>query len=425
MTMPVRTLPLAQNWDCHNCSDCCRTYEVRVSQEERDRILKQGWMADPALAGCEPIVRDSKTGQYRLNHNSEGACVFLEDNKLCRIHAKFGEAAKPMACRVYPFILVPAGEHWRVGIRFACPSAAGNKGRPVADHSAALGEYAALFEDFVGPAAANATPPLLQPGQAVDWPDLIRFMRAFIDLVQMTETPIELRLRRVAALADICRKSTFESVAGPRLSDFLKVMTAVVLEDVPADPSAIRKPSWVGRMLFLQQLAIYSRKDNGPNSGIASRSRWTRLRAAWRYARGKGRIPKLHGLIPDKTFAEADRPGLPLASETQELLTRYFSIKILSLQFCGPTNFQRHFWDGLDSLLLVFPTVIWLGRVFTTPERNQAEAIQLALRLVDDSFGFNSLLGVPRQTWANRTMALRGEITRLIAWTGRTQTSPA
>ena len=63
-------------------------------------------------------------GEYRLNQNAEAACVFLGPGGRCRIHAKFGHDAKPLACRLYPFVLVPAGKRWRVGLRFSCPSVA-------------------------------------------------------------------------------------------------------------------------------------------------------------------------------------------------------------------------------------------------------------------------------------------------------------
>ena len=59
-----------------------------------------------------------------LNHRADGGCVFLGADNLCRIHGKFGSAAKPLACRIYPFLLVPAGDHWNLGLRLACPSAA-------------------------------------------------------------------------------------------------------------------------------------------------------------------------------------------------------------------------------------------------------------------------------------------------------------
>lgn len=419
MPLPVRPLPTVQNWDCHGCSDCCRTYAVGVSEAERARIEGQKWDEDPALKGVLPVVYDPSLGGYRMNHTADGACVLLGPDNRCRIHAKFGAAAKPMACRVYPFVFVPMGDHWRVGIRFSCPSAAENKGRPLPLQAADIKENAALMEAEVGPPPADMPVPPLQPGQVVSRADLLQFTTAVLKLLRDEERPIERRLRMVAGLADFCKKAVFEKVTGERLSEFLDIAVAMVEDDVPADPYAVRKPGWVGRMLFRQVLALYARKDNGPNKGIASRGKWTRFKAGWRFGRGRGRVPKLHAKIPDTTFAVAEMPIGELSATGQALLSRFYQVKVESMQFTGPTNYHRPFWLGLESLLLTFPVMMWLTRVFASDGRDKDDSLLEALRLVDDSFGFNKLLGTGRQNWALRTMAARGEVPRLIAWYAR------
>ena len=35
MGWPVRHLPVIQQWDCHGCGECCREYEVHVTEAER------------------------------------------------------------------------------------------------------------------------------------------------------------------------------------------------------------------------------------------------------------------------------------------------------------------------------------------------------------------------------------------------------
>lgn len=419
MPLPVRPLPTVQKWDCHGCSDCCRTYAVGVSEAERARIEGQKWEDEPALNGVLPTVYDPSMGGYRMNHTADGACVLLGPDNRCRIHAKFGSAAKPMACRVYPFVLVPAGDHWRLGIRFSCPSAAENKGRPLADHAADLKAYAGLVEADVGAQLKDQPVPPLQPGQVLPWADLLRFTKAILDLLRDEARPIERRLRMVAALADFCKKAVFETVTGQRLTEFLDIAVAMAEDDVPADPESIPKPGWVGRMLFRQMAAVYARKDNGPNKGIASRGKWTRFKAGWRFARGRGRVPKLHGRFPDTTFAVAEMPAGDLSAAGQALLARFYRVKVESMQFVGPTNHRRPFWLGLESLLLTFPVILWLTRVFASDGRDKDESLTEALRLVDDSFGFNKLLGSGRQNWAVGTLAGRGEIARLIAWYSR------
>ncbi|HEX6985253.1 MAG TPA: YkgJ family cysteine cluster protein, partial [Planctomycetaceae bacterium] len=96
MALPLE-LPVLQRWGCHNCGGCCRRHLIEITDEERSRILSQGWEGDPALAGVRtvvPLARWPKK-RWRLNHTADGSCVFLDDRGLCRIHAKHGEAAKP------------------------------------------------------------------------------------------------------------------------------------------------------------------------------------------------------------------------------------------------------------------------------------------------------------------------------------------
>ena len=43
----------------------------------------------------------------------------------------------------------------------------------------------------------------------------------------------------------------------------------------------------------------------------------------------------------------------------------------------------------------------------------------MAVRIVDDNFGHNRLLGMSRQKLATRLIASRGELAKLIGWYGR------
>ncbi len=413
MPMPVRSLPTVQNWDCRSCSDCCRTYSVPVTVAEREAIARQGWRSEPGFETLETVLPDPDG--FRLAHKPDGSCVFLGADNRCRIHAKFGAAAKPRACRIYPFVLVPAGNHWRVGVRFACPAAAANQGRKMSAHAGELAEFVRLLEADSARSVAELPPPPLQWGRSVPWPDLLRFNAAVLELLDEPAYSLERRLRQITALADVCRKSRFDDVQGQRLKEFLNVMAAVVVEEVPVR-NVVPKPGWGGRMLFRQLAAVYARKDNGPDAGIAPRGKWVRIRSAWRFARGTGTIPKLHARIPTMTFAEAEEPAGPFPPDAEALLLRYYRVKVESLQFCGPTNFRRGYWEGLASLLMTFPAVMWLARVFNRGGLDRVSAIKLALRIVDDSFGYNQLLDAGRQPRAMRTLADRGEVAKLIAW---------
>jgi lysine-N-methylase len=419
MPLPVRSLPVLQNWDCHGCGECCREYLVRVTDAERARIEAQGWEDDPALKGTKPFRRAGPLWRrkYHLNHRPDGSCVFLDEKGLCRIHAKFGPEAKPLACRVYPFMLVPAGDHWRVGLRFACPSASRNLGRPLGEHQDEVRQYAAGLEEREGVGGVIVPPPMLGRAQSAPWSDLFHFIRALRGVVGNEQRPLEWRLRKMLALAHLCREARFDKVTGRKLVEFLELIADGIDPEVPEKPEQIPPPGWVGRILFRQTVALCARKDNGPNRGISRHGRLALLWAAWRFARGTGRVPRVHGLMPQVRFDELELPAGPLPEAAERMLTRYYLVKLESAQFCGPTNYGRAFWDGLESLVLTFPAILWLARVFRDLPRE--EALTLALRVVDDNFGFNPLLGTRRQLLGQRIMARRGDLARLVAWYGR------
>ena len=419
MPLPVRSLTVLQNWDCAGCSDCCRTYHVSVSSAEKEMIAKQKWDDDPDLKGIELVVHDRKIGD-RLNHGTNGVCVFLGPDNRCRIHAKFGSAAKPLACRLYPFMLIPAGDHWRVGLRYACPQSIADAGRPMPEHLSDLREYARIQESDLGRPPEGDPPPPLQAGQSVDWPDLFRFVSAISELLN-ADTPMERKLRTVLAFASMMRKSQFEKVSGAKLGEFLEIVSAAVAEDVSADPATVARPGWVGRSLFRQVAAVYARKDLGLGHGdLVSRGALGRMAAAWRFAMGRGSVPTVHAAIPNgATFEAAERPTGRLTPASEALLTRYYRTKVESLQFCGRVNYRLPFWDGLESLALTFPVLMWLRRVIASDGMPDERAVEAALKIVDDNFGFNPLLGSFKQRTILGSIRTKDDLPRLVAWYGR------
>jgi lysine-N-methylase len=415
---PVRQLPVLQNWDCRGCGDCCREYRVAVTEGERQRILGQGWEGDPEIAGLPLFVGQGPpwARRYRLNQRADGSCVFLGKDGLCRIHAKFGAAAKPLACRLYPFILIPAADHWRVSLRFACPSAAASRGKPLADYQAELDGYAALLAKQAAGDMATMPAPELQAGQRVAWPDLLRFVQALTAILRNPHERLERRVRKCLALVALCRRARFAQVTGGRLVEFLNLVGAGLDEEVPEDPAPLPAPSWVGRVLFRQALAVYARKDHGLLRNL-ERSRLALIRAAWRFARGTGRVPRVHGWLPETTFEQVESRTGPLTDPEEQVLQRYYVIKVNSLQFCGASHFGYGFWDGLEALFLTYPVILWVRRALG--DLPPGEAVTRAVSMVDNNFGYNPILGTSRQRAGLRLLARRGELEKLTAWLSR------
>src|SRR5947209_3270223 len=202
MSFPIRHLPVLQNWDCHVCGSCCKEYQVDLTEEERQRLVSQGWDRDRDLGGHEPFVRRGPFWARRthLNHRPDGSCVFLSDKGRCRIHEKFGYEAKPLPCRLFPFVLIPAGDHWRVGMRYACPSAAANKGRPMPEHLGDLRQFAALLAQREGlkprPDGSLTPTPWVEGLRGPTWADVDRLSELLLGLLRNRRDPLERRLRK-------------------------------------------------------------------------------------------------------------------------------------------------------------------------------------------------------------------------------------
>jgi len=250
----------------------------------------------------------------------------------------------------------------------------------------------------------------------VDWPDLLRFVTVISRLLRNAADRMERRLRKCLALGQLCRQANFDAVTGARLEEFLDLVSAGLDGDVP-DAATLDRPGWTGRLLFRQALAVYARTDRGPNRGPATFGKLSLLRAAWRYARGRGTVPRLHAWSPETTFEKAEEPAGPLPSEAEALLERYYLIKVGSLQFCGVTNFGMSLWEGLESLLLTFPILMWLRRGLS--DLPPVQAMTRALSIVDNNFGYHPVLGTSRQRLALNILARSGDLERLIAWYSR------
>lgn len=97
---------------CHACGACCEGWRIRfVDKSEEARIVRHG-----AALGIEQPVVD---GGLRM---VDGRCVFLDERKLCRIHATFGATEKPKVCQQFPKRATLAEDGYRVGLDPACVS---------------------------------------------------------------------------------------------------------------------------------------------------------------------------------------------------------------------------------------------------------------------------------------------------------------
>ncbi|GAC1469109.1 MAG: hypothetical protein NVSMB9_12530 [Isosphaeraceae bacterium] len=389
-----------------------------VTGEEKDRIESLDLANDPEVAPgpwFAPVGRGSRN--WKLKHRPDGSCVFLTTENRCRIHERFGADVKPFVCRLFPFVLIPAGDHWRVGMRFSCPSAAANQGRPAAEAENDLKHLSHLLEQHVGRSADSAPPPLLQAGLQLSWPDVGRVVQVFVEIVQDRRDRLERRLRKCLAVAHVCGRTRFDNLQGKRLSKYLQAVRNAMETEVPREAEDLKPPDrLLGGVLFRALLAIFARRDRDVDRASSIRGRLGRVLDGWRFVRGRGLVPRVNEFLPETRFEEVER-SRGLTPEIDETLERYYLVKLNSLQFCGPPNFDLPLLAGLESLVLTLPMILWLRRALS--DRPPEEAVRQAIQLVDDHFGGNPILGFPHIQYLQRTVAQRGELEKLVAWYSR------
>ncbi|HVV99421.1 MAG TPA: YkgJ family cysteine cluster protein, partial [Planctomycetaceae bacterium] len=215
---PPLKLPVLQNWSCHSCAGCCRQHAIEITEEERQRIISQGWESQPGYGPNEPIfVWNSGPiwkKRYRLAHRADGGCVFLDEKGLCRIHAKFGEPAKPLACRIYPYAFHPAGKQVTVSLRFSCPSVVANRGTPLTENQKELKQ----LERLVVPQGVEKLPaPKISSRQRLDWPDFLQFVEHLDSTLADSSQPIMVKLLRALFWMGLVGQSRFDVIQGDRL----------------------------------------------------------------------------------------------------------------------------------------------------------------------------------------------------------------
>lgn len=437
-------LPVIQNWSCHNCGGCCREHLIEITAEEKRRIDQQNWSTSSEIPGGQPVTRaiDEKRGRYRLEHQPDGACVFLNEQGLCRIHAKFGESAKPLACRVYPYAYHPFGSDITVSLRFSCPSVVRNLGRRVVEQKEPLQQVA---QEVVPRTHRAPDPPYVCGRQTVDWPDLTRFLTAFDEALTDHSVDFATQLMRILAWLEIAEQWQYAEVCGARLQQFLDVVTQASRKAQPDSDLPVIRPSRTGRVMFRQMVAQLLRHDTEATARAGLQARLHGLLNGLRFTFGSGRIPRLpdppsvvsvfgsHNAEPEFRTHFSEEVASPRfrdvegefggrAPEIDRLMNRYFRVKIQGLHFCGSANFDMPLIDGFRSLALMYPAVLWVARIrAASHQRSHIELadVQATLATLDHNFAYSPALGDSSARKRIQILSRLQQISSLCGWYSR------
>jgi len=399
-------LPQGQCFDCERCGFACTSTFVPVSEEEKERIEKLTDVSDVAF---------KKGGVLYLRRRPEGPCIFLDQDDSCLIHKEYGVEAKPLACRVYPYVFSRVGKEIAVGLRFDCPAVAANRGRRVEEKGQELerlaqevltatgGLEAAKEEEWKGlpSSALNGWIAFLQKTISLNGPSLSDRVVVCLRLLQMMAATEPKDLVKDAAKSELKRKRSI-FLEGEKRKHAVRQM----------EPSASEYKR------FFQLLALYGRRDSERPDAWTWTARIQRAYAGFRVMAGHGSLAFLSPQMPDVRLERLKQDELPVSRGSVEPLQRYLRTKLFTHQFYGAPHHGFSFQEGLASLLLAYTVGGAMARLFALSQdsdRVTREHTVEAVRVVDHVF---SLSGAMRSRTGRRLQKSLTEqhAFRRLAW---------
>lgn len=106
--------------------NCCTGWTVTIDKAsyQQYREVKHEPLAGLIRAGLERTPDGGSKGYARIRLSPDGACPFLDESRLCRIHGALGEQALSDTCSQYPRMYGLDDEAHQLHATLSCPEAA-------------------------------------------------------------------------------------------------------------------------------------------------------------------------------------------------------------------------------------------------------------------------------------------------------------
>jgi lysine-N-methylase len=358
-------------------------------------------------------------GRHRLGHQSDGRCVFLDGAGRCRIHTRFGESAKPLACRLFPFAIHPAGAKLVLSLRFSCPSVASNHGPPLTPQRQDLQQ---LARATVPAHYREVPPPRLLRQVEPPWPVFLRYVAWLGESVGDNRAPMALKLMRLFACLKAIESARADRLPAGQPDQWLAPLWRDVSAKLPTLPQPVERPSRFGFILFRILLFEYARRETIAGGPGTSWSSARTLQSLGRVLRAQGQVPALRPEWTALPFAAVEQPFGPLPLEAEAALTRFFRVKIEGLHFCGRSQDGLSFVEGFYGLALLYPVMLWLSRCYALSEKRDAirlEDVTRAIMAADHHYGYSARLSSRPFRKIVGLLAQRDDVALLCGWYGR------
>jgi lysine-N-methylase len=423
MDLPIIRTAGDERWDCAGCGVCCRGSLIPLDAADLARLREQRWENDPEFSRKPYLVRESWFGgRSRLAHQPDGSCVFLTAAGRCRIHEKFGAEAKPLTCRMFPLQLVPHEKHAVLTVRRACPTAAAETGRPVADHRSFVQQRLEAGELRVS--LPTPPPPIQTHGlNAPSWQRSGRVLATTARIFGDERFPPVRRVVHALVFARLLDQARLGKLADEAFFDLLDLMEQSLPGEAAAYFSQRQSPSRTGRMLFRLNVAEYARlhAHSLPPTGWTARGKL--LLAILRMFWGSGKTPSLSEDFATVKFTEIERPLAELSPallrpEIQKPLERYLALSAATFQYALANRGGWSLTQSIRALGYSFTAGLWLLRWLAVSREPTPTDTAWIVSALDRGQGFASFAGLRHRTLLGVLETL-GDLERLAVWYAR------
>ena len=128
-------------------------------------------------------------------------------------------------------------------------------------------------------------------------------MNALDNTLAEPDVDLLTRILRAVFWVRLVAQSNFDVVKGNRLDEYLHIVSEAANNGIGELPTARREPTRAGRLQFRMLAAQYSRVDTFEKAARGLRGRVRLLRAALRFARGRGNVPRCIPAFRKSRFA--------------------------------------------------------------------------------------------------------------------------
>lgn len=410
----LRSLPLVEHWDCHQCAECCRGITVPLDAADVRRLAEQGWAQRPEYRGVRIVRRRGwRRPRFELGKRPDRSCVFLQPNGRCLIHAELGEAAKPRLCRAFPVQVVPLDQFAYVTIRRCCPSAALRRGRATGLDRDDIRRMAELRQ-----ARPPAAPPPLTPGERRPWRDVLRVAETLERLMLDARYPPVRRLMHGLAFCSLLESCRLRRLDSAGLGELVDTLEAGATAEAGPWFQDRQPPRWSSSLLFrgiaLDYLRLHPRLILTGTLG----ERFRMARGMLAIAVGRGRIPSLGPGFPGASLSSLDHPLGVLLPAVLAPLNDYFEAAAASKQYAILGRSRWALSESFRALALTYPVALWMLRFCCQGRPPAPDDMVGVIGAIERGQLYQPMCGTAHRARL-AVLARRDQLQRLVAWYAR------